>query len=184
MAWIDEIAVADAEGELSEIYSELTAKRGKIANILLVHSLNPGALRTHVDLYMHLMFGRSGLSRAEREAIGVVTSAGNDCSYCVEHHAETLARYERDPDRLAQIRERRFEGLGGRMECILSHAAKLTRAPSSLTEQDIEALRAVGLTDAEVLDVSLVTAYFNFVNRLALGLGVTYSDEEVSGYTA
>jgi uncharacterized peroxidase-related enzyme len=182
MAWIDEIAVTDAEGELADIYSELTAKRGKIANILLVHSLNPGALRTHVDLYMHLMFGRSGLSRAEREAIGVVTSANNDCAYCVEHHAEALARYERDPERMTQIRDGHFGGLGERMAAILTHTAKLTRTPASVTEQDLDALRAAGLSDAEVLDVSLVTAYFNFVNRLALGLGVAYSEEELTGY--
>jgi alkylhydroperoxidase family enzyme len=44
-------------------------------------------------------------------------------------------------------------------------------------------LRAVGLSDQDILDVSLITAYFNFVNRIALGLGVAFSDEEVSGYS-
>ena len=43
-------------------------------------------------------------------------------------------------------------------------------------------LRAVGLSDADILDLSLITAYFNFVNRLALGLGVKYTEEELSGY--
>ena len=66
MSWIEEIDVTEADGKLAEIYAELIKKRGKVANILQVHSLNPEALSNHADLYMTLMFGRSGLSRAER----------------------------------------------------------------------------------------------------------------------
>jgi uncharacterized protein YciW len=51
-----------------------------------------------------------------------------------------------------------------------------------MTESDLGELRAVGLSDRDILDLSLVVAYFNFVNRIALGLGVAYSDEEMSGY--
>jgi len=40
----------------------------------------------------------------------------------------------------------------------------------------------VGLTDEEILSVNLVTSYFNFVNRIALGLGVEFSEEEIKGY--
>ncbi len=81
MSWIEEIEVDDAEGRLAEIYTELVEKRGKVANILKVHSLNAEAMGNHLDLYMTIMFGKSGLSRAEREAIGVVVSANNDCAY-------------------------------------------------------------------------------------------------------
>ena len=73
MSWIDEIEVGDAEGRLAELYKELVQKRGKVSNILKVHSLNPEAMSDHLELYMTLMFGKSGLSRAEREAIGVVS---------------------------------------------------------------------------------------------------------------
>lgn len=41
-----------------------------------------------------------------------------------------------------------------------------------MSEQDVMALRAVGLSDGEILDVCQVTAYYNYVNRLADGLGV------------
>ena len=55
---------------------------------------------------------------------------------------------------------------------MLDYAAKLTRRPSKITRQDVEALRQAGFGDAAVLDICQVTAYFNFVNRLADGLGV------------
>ena len=45
MSWIDEVEVGDAEGKLEAAYSELVAKRGKVANILKVHSLVRSARR-------------------------------------------------------------------------------------------------------------------------------------------
>lgn len=41
-----------------------------------------------------------------------------------------------------------------------------------MAENDLEPLRSVGLDDRGILEVVEVTAYFNFVNRLADGLGV------------
>ena len=127
MSWIDEVDVSEADGKLAEMYAALIEQRGKVSNILKVHSLSPEAMGNHLDLYMTLMFGKSGLSRAEREAIAVVVSANNDCDYCVNHHAEALRRYIKD-------------------------------------------------------DLTLIVAYFNFVNRIALGLGVTFDADELTGY--
>ena len=51
------------------------------ANFLDSHSLNPDALRAHLGLYRTVMFGESGLSRVEREAMAVAVSAANECHY-------------------------------------------------------------------------------------------------------
>lgn len=183
MAWIEETEENEADGKLAEIYAELIEKRGKVSNILKVHSLNPDALRSHLNLYMTIMFGKSGLSRAEREAIAVVVSANNDCEYCVNHHAEALQRYVKDDELVDLLKSADgLETLEPRLSNIVRHAEKLTTAPAAMTESDLDELRAVGLDDKDILDVSLITAYFNFVNRLALGLGVTYNADELSGY--
>jgi hypothetical protein len=50
-------------------------------HILASHSLNPEALEAHLLLYRTIMFGPSGVSRAEREAMAVCVSAANDCHY-------------------------------------------------------------------------------------------------------
>ena len=183
MSWIEEIEVSDADENLAEIYNALIEQRGKVSNILKVHSLNPDALGAHLDLYMTLMFGNSGLSRAEREAIGVVVSASNDCQYCVNHHAEALSRYIKDEQTLEMLKtDDGLETLEPRLSNIVRHAEKLTSAPGAMTESDLAELVAVGLTDRDVLDLTLIVAYFNFVNRIALGLGVTFSDDELKGY--
>ena len=183
MSWIDVVEVNEADGRLAEIYKELVAKRGKISNILKVHSLNPEAMSAHLDLYMTLMFGKSGLSRAEREAIGVVVSAENDCAYCVNHHTVALRHFIDDLETLQMLATADgLETLQPRLSNIVRHAQKLTTAPEAMTESDLGELRAVGLDDRDILDLTLITGYFNFVNRLVLGLGVEYTDEEMAGY--
>jgi len=183
MSWIDEIDVGDADEKLGAIYAELIKKRGKVSNILKVHSLNPQALGDHLDMYMTLMFGPSGLSRPEREAIAVVVSATNECAYCVSHHAEALRRYIDDEETLDMLTSADgLETLEPRLSNIVRYAEKLTSAPAAMTESDLGELRAVELSDKDILDLSLITAYFNFVNRIALGLGVDFSADEMSGY--
>ena len=183
MSWIEEIEVDEAGGKLAEIYAELTKRRGKISNILKVHSLNPQAMSNHLELYMTLMFGKSGLSRPEREAVAVVVSATNECEYCVNHHTEALRHYIDDEETLNMLATADgLETLEPRLSNIVRHAERLTAAPAAMTESDLEELRAVGLDDKDILDLTLIVGYFNFVNRVAVGLGVTYSDDELSGY--
>lgn len=183
MSWIEEIELTEAEGKLAETYARLMEKRGKVSNILQVQSLNPDSLDRHLDLYMTIMFGKSGLGRAEREAIAVVVSATNDCEYCVNHHTDALRRYIKDEDILQALASADgLEILEPRLGNIVIHAEKLTSAPAAMTESDLDPLRAEGLTDSDILDITLVVAYFNFVNRIALGLGVGFTLEELSGY--
>ena len=56
-------------------------------------------------------------------------------------------------------------------------------APGAMTESDLGELRAEGLSDDDILDLTLIVGYFNFVNRIALGLGVSFSEDELSGYS-
>ena len=183
MSWIQEIEAGEAEGTLADRYAALIRQRGKVSNILKVHSLNPAALGNHLDLYMTLMFGDSGLSRAEREAVAVVVSANNDCQYCVNHHLEALKHYIDDDETLGLLAAADgLETLQPRLSNIVRHAEKLTTAPAAMTETDLDELRAEGLTDSDILDLTLIVSYFNFVNRIALGLGVSFSAEELGGY--
>lgn len=61
------------------------------------------------------------------------------------------------------------------------YALKLTRDAGEIAAQDIDALRNAGLDDRAIHDAAAVTAYFNFVNRIALGLGVELEPEYGGG---
>ena len=183
MAWIRTIKEDEAGPELATVYQRVKGSRGKLSNILSVHSLLPKTLQTHMDLYMAVMFDASGLSREEREMIAVVVSAANQCPYCIQHHTEALRHYWKNEERLAAFAAD-YQGidLSPRMRAVLDYAAQLTREPNGVAEKDIASLREQGLSDENILSVNLVTSYFNFVNRIALGLGVEFAPDEIRGY--
>lgn len=81
MAWIKVVDEYDADERLRRAYEEVGAARGRVANILKLHSIRPAAMSAHLALYRELMFGRSELSRAERETIAVAVSVANNCHY-------------------------------------------------------------------------------------------------------
>ncbi len=182
MAWIEVIDEDDATGELRETYDQILDARGKLSNIMRIHSLNPAAMQAHMALYQCLLFGRSGLRRAEREALATVVSVTNDCAYCTRHHAEALQAYWKDQARVDQLIDDYRAIDDERLRAMLGFGAQLTQAPAAVSEDDVQALREVGLSDADVLDITLITSYFNFVNRIAEGLGVEFTEAEATGY--
>ena len=184
MPWIDTIHEDDATGDLAELYDQIEQSRGKLSNILRVHSLHPEALRGHLELYDALLFGRSPLRRAEREAIAVVVSVANGCAYCTRHHAEALHAYWRDADRVERFVDdyTQVDDLSARLRAACNYAVALTQSADGTSNEDVAALREAGWDDQAILDIALITAYFNFVNRIANGLGVSFTDTEATGY--
>jgi uncharacterized peroxidase-related enzyme len=55
---------------------------------------------------------------------------------------------------------------------MLDYVAKLTRQPARITPADLDQLRALGFDDRAILQINLIASWFNFINRVADGLGV------------
>ncbi len=182
MAWIRTIKEEDARGTLKSVYDRVKASRGRVSNIFKVQSLDPRSLEAHLELYLSIMFGQGGLSRQQREMIAVVVSAENHCEYCVAHHSAALRKYVKDESLIAKlVASHETASLDPMEKAIVNYAVALTRDPTSLTEAHIGALRESGMGDEEILQLALIASYFNFVNRMANGLGV---DLEKEGQTA
>lgn len=81
MAFIDYISDDDASRELKALYDRHRTDGGGVDNILRVHGPNPPSMEAHFGLYRTLMFGKSPLSRRQREMIAVVVAAAIDCHY-------------------------------------------------------------------------------------------------------
>ncbi len=63
---------------------------------------------------------------------------------------------------------------------MLDYSIKLTHTPGEMVAGDVDALRAAGFSDRDVLDICEVVGYYAYVNRIADGLGVqieSWSDE-------
>lgn len=183
MSWIRVVDEEEADGPLAEVYERIARNRGKVSNIMRVQSLAPDAMAAHLDLYMTLLFGKGGLGRAERELVAVVVSRANGCEYCVLHHAAALEAWWKDPRKVERLLEDPGSvDLSPRETALVDYARRLTGSPADVGEDDLVALREAGLSDEEILQANMITSYFNFVNRVAEGLGVEAPPEEVRGY--
>jgi uncharacterized peroxidase-related enzyme len=94
----------------------------------------------------------------------------------MKHHRRGLRR-ELNDDALLQIIERgESASLDDRRQALLRYVEKLTLSPATMESDDVDALRAVGFADEDVLAIVEVTGYYAYVNRMADGLGVTVEE--------
>ncbi len=92
------------------------------------------------------------------------------------HHGEALTELSGSASLKEAVASGDFGELPSRMRALCSYAVKLTIAPAHMAQTDIEALRAAGFDDRGIVDANQVTAYFNYVNRIADGLGVVLEE--------
>ena len=71
----------------------------------------------------------------------------------------------------------RDAGLTAKQVAMLEFAEFLTVSPSSVTQEHVQELRNAGWTDEDVIDIVHITAYFNYMVRVADGLGIELQEE-------
>ena len=81
MPYVKTIPYEESQGELREVYDVMIKTRGHISNVQAVSSLKPNIIKTLSAHVGSVMFGESGVSRAEREMVAAVVSATNKCQY-------------------------------------------------------------------------------------------------------
>lgn len=173
------IADEDAEGVLAREYDKAKKNGKPVSPIRRIMSQNGQQLRDSMMLYGSIMFADSPLSRPQREMVAVVVSKANGCEYCTQSHSIKL-RLElgSEPDETADTyvhalaRNWREADMDEVDTALCAYAEKLTTTPHDMSEADIEALRAAGLSDRAISDLTQVVAYFCYINRIANGLGV------------
>ncbi len=55
---------------------------------------------------------------------------------------------------------------------MLEYVVKVTKDATKVWKDDIERLRSVGFDDQGILQITLIAAWFNYINRVADSLGV------------
>jgi alkylhydroperoxidase family enzyme len=81
MPWVKQVGLDESSGLLRQQLDEALARAGRIWNIVAIMSLNPEAMRDSMALYSTIMFGRSPLTRTQREMLATVVSSELDCFY-------------------------------------------------------------------------------------------------------
>lgn len=179
--WVNLIEPEMASSEQIDVMYEL-APNGDLLPFYgaLIH--DPESLRSRMYLYKIIMYGKSELSRAERELVGTVVSRLNECVYCTSNHGRLFASLSKREELASRIIVEVVQpDLTPRESAIVNFAVKVTQDLANLNRNDIKALKQVGLTDLEIFDLSHVVAMFAWANRLAEGLGEISDPTDVTG---
>ena len=174
LQWRPWIAPLDLNAATEEQLKALkvTPSNRAVGAYSLVLAHDPEALSERSPLYNGIMFGQKGLPRAERELGAVAASRINGCAYCASVHALRFTQLTKKPEVMERIQADGVDAsLEPRLKAILDYAAKLTRDPAAITGADAAPLRAQGLTDLEILDLTHAVAMFAWANRLMQTLG-------------
>ena len=181
------IPLEQATGLLKDLYAKVTTPHGTVDNVMRAHSLRPHTMEGHLVLYKSVLHNPDNtLPFWFLEVVASYVSITNRCAYSLTHHWANASRLMADPARAAAVRAALDSGkpelaFEGKQRALLDYARKLTAAVGDMAKSDIDALRAAGCDDGEILEVNQVCAYFNYSNRLLNGLGVT-TEGDVIGY--
>lgn len=189
MTWIKHTPCDQADDPLKRVYESvqglfpteyagppapsLVRPDGGADSIIAAHSLIPEALRHMMSGLAVLLQPDLRLTRRQQEMIATVVSVANSCFFCTESHIEFLRRASLDEELAAELRrDYRTAHLSDGDRAMLDFAVKLTKAAYQMTADDVGRLRAVGFDDTAVLQITLIAAWFNYINRVADALGV------------
>ncbi len=164
-----DLPMVDPLPEPTQKYFDICQEKlGMIPNVLRAYAFDIEKLDAFTGIYNNLMLAPSGLSKLEREMIAVVVSSINKCFYCLVAHGAAVRQMSGDPALgEALVMNYRVANLDGRQRAMLDFAAKMTTASATIEEADRQALRHVGLTDADIWDIANVAGFFNMTNRVA-----------------
>jgi len=183
------ISDADADDKLSEALALARTPHGTVDNVMRVHSHRPNTMRGHVALYRAALHDDDNtLPEWLQETVSSYVSILNQCPYSLANHW-TNARHLIGNDKRADDIEKALHNdspenvFTGAELALMQYARKLTLTPGDMIESDVVLLKECGLSDGEILEANQIIAYFNYVNRLLNGLGVTTDGDTVGYYS-
>ncbi|HLW91350.1 MAG TPA: peroxidase-related enzyme [Roseiarcus sp.] len=142
---------------------------------------HPASCKPLGELTETAMRGASPFTQGQRELIAAYVSGLNACVYCHDTHVGVAAACGVDPELFkALLADIETAPVDARMKPILRYARKLTLSPARVTEADSAAIYDAGWDDEALYSTVLVTALFNFYNRLVDGVGLALPKDYVA----
>jgi uncharacterized peroxidase-related enzyme len=162
---------------------EIQAKAGFVPNVFLGFARRPAEWRAFFAYHDALMVpesvGRtSNLTKGDREMIVTVTSAANNCLYCVVAHGAILRIMEKKPLVADQVAVNfRKADISARQMAMLEFAMKICQNSDKVEDVDFDHLYAHGFDDEDIWDIAAITAFFGLSNRMASFSGMMPNPE-------
>jgi uncharacterized peroxidase-related enzyme len=175
MARISLIAPETASPEVREIYD--TTLRGKPGNVQKALAHRPEMLKHFLSFYASV--GRS-LERKLYELIYIRVSLINGCHYCTQHHVASSKRVGLTAEDWSALKAGNYSRYSEKEQTALVYVEKLTRTPHDVNDADFVPLKKT-FSDAEIVDLHMLTGLVNLTNRLTdpLGLELEFPEEKI-----
>jgi uncharacterized peroxidase-related enzyme len=169
MAFIETVPEAQATGATSELYAADQEAFGSLPNFTQAFSLRPavyaawrqlnGAIKNEMDLRRYELATLAAARRLRS-------------SYCTLAHGSVLIDRFLGPEGVrALVADHRAAGLEDSDVAVMDLADKVADDATSIQQADIDRLRSLGLTDAEILDIVLAAAARCFFSKTLDALG-------------
>lgn len=186
ICWIAVKEDADLDEEALQALAPTRRDDGSLHNMYRAYSLYPAPVTSADELYRVLIHDPKGpLPLWLRELLATQVAVLCRCAYARDNHGANMTAFLDDPAKgpamIAALEARQYASdlFDERARALLHYGEKLTLAPDQLEESEIEALRAAGLSDAEILHANQITASFAYWIRVLNGLGVSAAGEGV-----
>lgn len=170
--YIKTVSDAEAEGEIAQIYADERAAMGMVMNATRCWSARPDMLAP-VEHLLHQLRNGFSLGLVNFRLITLIVAKHVPSSYCSHVYFRTLSKALGREKVLAIHRDFRTAGLTPTEVAMLAYAEQIAIDASKITEADIDALRAVGLTDLNIADIALAASYRCFMSRYFDAIGAT-----------
>ena len=172
MAFIPPITEQEASGALAQAYADVRSAYGTVPDFFLVQGARPDLIAAEFGL-SEAISKDAALPRAVKEKIGLVVSGINHSSYCIAVHSEALHHLGVPKSLARQLAIDYPSAPASEPEkALFRFADKLTRQPGEIAASDVDELRRHAWNDAQIHETVLAAAWFNFVNRISVGLGL------------
>ena len=169
MAFIEPIREEDAEGATAEMYAADLDEDGYVANSTRAFGQRPAVFAAWRQLGSTI---GGSMDRRRYELATVAAARVLRSSYCSLAHGKVLAEQFLGAERTIALATGAVNALDPLDAEIVRFATLVTREPASVTASDVERLRALGLSDEEILDVVLAVAARCFFSTVLEALGV------------
>lgn len=175
MARISLISPDSANAEVKEIYEKTL--RGKPGNAQKALAHRPEMLKNFLPFYARV--SRS-LDRKLYEMIYLRVSLINGCHYCTQHHVSSSKRVGLTAEDWSALKGGDFSRYSEKERAALTYVDKLTRTPHDISDSDFAPLKKE-FSDAEIVDIHLLTGLANLTNRFTdpLALEVEFPEEKI-----
>ncbi len=140
---------------------------GMVPNMMKMLGNSPAALEGYLNLHATLGKGTVGMKTGERIALAIAQI--NDCRYCQSAHSYIGKNMAKLSD--AEITANRSgTSTDPKADAAVRFAALVAKARGHVSDVDLQAIKAAGYTDAEILEVVVHVALntlTNYVNEVA-----------------